>query len=69
MNFTLECEQESDGRWVAEVLELPGALAYGNTRDDAMARAETLALRVLAERIERGESRPIPITISIPAAA
>jgi predicted RNase H-like HicB family nuclease len=69
MNFTLECEQESDGRWVAEVLELPGALAYGNTRDDAMARAETLALRVLAERIERGESRPIPITISIPAAS
>ena len=69
MNFTLECEQEEDGRWLAEVLELPGALAYGATQDGAMAKAEALALRVLAERLERGEVRPIAISISLPAAA
>lgn len=69
MNLTLECEEEDDGRWLAEVLELPGALAYGSTRDEAMARAEVLALRVLAERLEHGEARPIAINISIPTAA
>lgn len=69
MNFTLECEQEDDGRWLAEVLELPGALAYGSTQDEAMAKAEVLALRVLAERLEHGEVRPIAINISLPAAA
>ena len=55
MNFTLECEREDDGRWLAEVLELPGALAYGSSANEAMARAEILALRVLAERLEHGE--------------
>lgn len=69
MNFTLDCELEDDGRWLAEVLELPGALAYGSTQDEAMARAEVLALRVLAERLEHGEVRPIAINISLPAAA
>jgi predicted RNase H-like HicB family nuclease len=47
MQLTLETEQESDGRWLAEVPEIPGALAYGETRDAAMAKAEALALRVL----------------------
>ncbi len=69
MNFTLECEQEDDGRWLAEVLELPGALAYGVSQDEAMAKAEALALRVLAERLEQGEARPLAINISLPAAA
>ncbi len=69
MNFTLECEQEADGRWLAEVLELPGALAYANTQDEAMAKAQVIALRVLAERLEHGEIRPIAINISLPAAA
>ena len=69
MNFTLECEPEDDGRWLAEVNELPGALAYGSSADEAMARAEVLALRVLAERIENGEARPIEINLSLPAAA
>jgi predicted RNase H-like HicB family nuclease len=69
MNFTLECEQEDDGRWLAEVLELPGALAYGGSQDEAMAKAEVLALRVLAERLEQGEARPLAIHISLPAAA
>ncbi len=69
MNFTLECEQEDDGRWLAEVLELPGALAYGGSKDSAMAKAEALALRVLAERLEHGEAKPLAISISLPAAA
>ena len=53
MQFTLECEREDDGRWLAEVGELPGALAYGSSANEAMARAEVLALRVLAERLDR----------------
>lgn len=58
MDLTLQSEQESDGRWLAEVPQLPGVLAYGATADEAMAKAETLALRVLAERLEHGEARP-----------
>lgn len=50
MNFSLEYEQDDDGRWLAEVSELPGVLAYGNTADEAMIKAETLAFRVIAER-------------------
>jgi predicted RNase H-like HicB family nuclease len=49
MNFTIELEQESDGRWIAEVPELRGALVYGQTRQEAMAKGQALALRVLAE--------------------
>jgi predicted RNase H-like HicB family nuclease len=56
MTFTLECEQEADGRWIAEVPELPGVLAYGSSSADAMAKAEILALRVFADRLENGES-------------
>lgn len=67
MNFSIEYEQESDGRWLAEAPELPGVLAYGTNAEDAMAKAEVLALRVLAERLEHGESRPIPISISFAA--
>ena len=67
MNITLECEREADGRWLAEVAELPGVLAYGASADEAMARAEALALRVLAERLEHGEVRPMDIHISVPA--
>jgi predicted RNase H-like HicB family nuclease len=69
MKFSIECEREDDGRWLAEVPQLPGALAYGATADEAMARAEVLALRVLAERLEHGEVRPLDISISIPATA
>ena len=69
MNLTLECEREEDGRWLAEVPELPGALAYGASADEAMARAEVLALRLLAERLEHGEARAVGIHISLPAAA
>ena len=69
MNFTLECEREDDGRWLAEVAALPGVLAYGASANEAMTKAEVLALRVLAERLEHGESGPTDITISVPAAA
>lgn len=68
MNFNIEYEQEEDGRWIAEATGLPGVLAYGQTREEAMAKAETLALRVLAERLEHGEGRPEPISISFIAA-
>jgi predicted RNase H-like HicB family nuclease len=69
MKLSIECEREDDGRWLAEVPELPGALAYGATAEEAMARAEVLALRVVAERIEHGEARPIDISISVPVGA
>jgi predicted RNase H-like HicB family nuclease len=55
MRFTLESEQETDGRWIAEVVELPGVLAYGATKPDAVNCALSLALRVLAEKLEHGE--------------
>jgi predicted RNase H-like HicB family nuclease len=69
MNFTLECEQEVDGRWIAEVPELPGVLSYGDSATDAMTKAEILALRVIAERLENGEAKPVSITFSLPVMA
>ena len=68
MKFTIEHEREEDGRWLAEVPELPGVLAYGATADEAMAKAEVLALRVIAERLENNEAKPQSISIGIPAA-
>ena len=68
MNFTIETEQEDDGRWLAEVRELPGVLAYGATRDEAMSRAQILALRAIAERLEHDEAKPQPISIGIATA-
>ncbi len=68
MNFTLEHEREEDGRWLAEVPEIPGALAYGATANEAMAKAEVLALRVLAERLEHDEAGPQSISIAVSAA-
>ena len=69
MKFELECEREDDGRWLAEVVQLPGVLAYGQSANEAMSKAEVLALRVLAEQLEHGEVQPIEINISLPAAA
>lgn len=57
-NLRIEIEMEEDGRWIAEVPDLPGALAYGRTRDQAVANAKAFALRVMAERLEHGESVP-----------
>jgi predicted RNase H-like HicB family nuclease len=56
--FIIEMEREGDGRWIAEVVALPGVLAYGATREEAIAKAEVLALRVLADRLEHGEAIP-----------
>jgi predicted RNase H-like HicB family nuclease len=56
--FRIEVEREDDGRWIAEVVDLPGVLAYGDTRQEAIDRAQALSLRVLADRLEHGESVP-----------
>lgn len=56
--FTVEIDREEDGRWIGEVTDLPGVLAYGPTRDEAVARTKALAFRVLADRIEHGEDVP-----------
>ena len=56
--FVVELEQETDGRWIAEVVALPGVVAYGDTREKALAKAEVLALRVLVDRLEHGEAIP-----------
>ena len=58
MHFTIEVEREVDKRWIAEVVDLPGVMVYGTTRKQAVARAQVLALRVLADRIEHGEKIP-----------
>jgi predicted RNase H-like HicB family nuclease len=68
MTFTVEYEQETDGRWLAEVLELPGVLAYGQTCDEAVAKSQALALRVLADRLEHGENQPEFVNITFAAA-
>jgi len=54
----VEVERENDGRWIAEVVELPGVLAYGDSREEAIERAKALSLRVLADRLEHGEEIP-----------
>lgn len=56
--FTIEVEREDDGRWLAEVADLPGVLAYGQSRQEAIDRSQALALRVLADRLEHGETIP-----------
>ena len=68
MDFTIETEQETDGRWLAEVPQLPGVMAYGASSEDAMRKVEALALRVLAERLDNNESRPLDIRIGLKAA-
>jgi predicted RNase H-like HicB family nuclease len=56
--FSVETEQETDGRWIAEIPDLPGVMVYGVTRELAVAKAEALALRVLADRLDNGETLP-----------
>jgi predicted RNase H-like HicB family nuclease len=67
MNLSVEFDRESDGRWIAEVPELPGVMAYGVDREDALRRVEALALRVIADRIEAGDAEP-DLTITLRAA-
>ena len=68
MTFTVEYEQEEDGRWIAEVLELAGVMVYGTTKEEAQAKAQALALRVLADRLDHGELLAEPINIQFAAA-
>jgi predicted RNase H-like HicB family nuclease len=68
MTFTVEYEQEEDGRWLAEVLELQGVLAYGQTSEEAINKAQALALRVLADRLEHEENAHEFVSISFAAA-
>lgn len=58
MNLTIELEQEDDGRWIAEIDEFDGVLVYGDTKGDAVRNVKTLALRVIADRLENGEDLP-----------
>ncbi len=54
----IEIEKEEDGRWIAEIPDLPGAMVYGQTRDEAVSKVEILALRSIADRLEHGEAIP-----------
>ena len=58
MTLTIEVEKESDGRWLTEIPDLPGVMVYGRTRKEAIAKVKALALRVLADRLEHGETVP-----------
>jgi predicted RNase H-like HicB family nuclease len=70
MLFTLEIDREEDGRWIAEVPDLPGVMVYGSTRTEALARAKALALRAIADALEHGEALPelSDISFIVPAA-
>lgn len=68
MQFTIDLEREDDGRWIAEVSELPGTLAYGVSEAEARAKVQALALRVVAERLEHGEAEGELTSISFVAA-
>jgi predicted RNase H-like HicB family nuclease len=68
MTLEVEIEREEDGRWIAEVAELPGVMAYGSTPEEAQAKVQALALRVLAERLEHGETGPDLLSIAFKAA-
>ncbi len=62
MFFKIEIDQEEDGRWIAEVPDLPGVITCGQTRQEAVEKVQALTLRVLADRLEHGESIPCPAT-------
>ena len=68
MTFLVELEQEEDGRWIAEVVDLPGVLAYGQTLGEAKAKVQALALRVVADRLVHGEAGPDLLSISFAVA-
>ena len=68
MTFSIEIDREADGRWIAEVPDLPGVLAYGSSEAEVKAKVQALALRVVADRLEQGEGSPEYTTISFAAA-
>ena len=68
MRFSIQLARETDGRWIAEVPELPGTLVYGTSTDDAVAKVKALALRVVADRLDHGEAAPDLEGVSFAAA-
>ena len=68
MELTIEVEREADGRWLCEVMELPGVMAYGGSEAEAIKGAEVLALRVLADQIEHGEASADRFSVKFKAA-
>jgi predicted RNase H-like HicB family nuclease len=69
MRLTIRLLRETDGRWIADVPELPGVTAYGLTSDEATVKAKALALRVIAEEMEHGEMKPAADTLQFSVAA
>jgi predicted RNase H-like HicB family nuclease len=68
VTFLIEIEREDDGRWLAEVPDLPGTMTYGQSRDEAVARVQALALRVIAERLEHREAPAEFLNVTFKAA-
>jgi predicted RNase H-like HicB family nuclease len=68
VNYTIDIELEEDGRIIAEVLELPGVLAYGQTKEEAIAKVQALALHILADRLEHGETTSELLNLSFVSA-
>ena len=69
VSYRVEIEQEEDGRWLAEVVDLAGVMAYGVSADEALARVQALALRVLADRLDQGEGPPGPVSVTFETSA
>lgn len=67
-SYTIEIDREDDGRWIAEVPQLPGVMVYGSTKDEAVARVEALALRVLADKIEEAGNPSPAMTVTFAVA-
>ena len=64
----IELDREADGRWLTEIPELPGVMAYGQSEEEALAKVKALALRVMADRLEHGEAIPELVDVfSVPA--
>jgi predicted RNase H-like HicB family nuclease len=68
VNLKVDFEREEDGRWLAEIVDLPGVMVYGETRDQAAVRVQALALRVIADRLNHGEAAPEMLRLSFIAA-
>jgi predicted RNase H-like HicB family nuclease len=64
VNVSIELDREDDGRWIAEALELPGVMTYGETREEAISNTERLAIEVIANRIRHGELPPSSLNVS-----
>lgn len=68
VTLRVEFEREADGRWIADIPDLPGVMTYGRTREEACARVQALALRVIADRLDHGETAPDLMSLTFQAA-